>query len=148
MTPVGADLYEALGLARSATQEDVAAAFRRRAHLHPDKHPGDAAAAERFKAITAAHATLSDPEKRAAYDASVAGGVPADYVAATNFTLDLARKVYEVARTVDPRAAAATVADKLTTAEGRGEIEGAWGALRDLGERIFGGPSGPARPAG
>jgi molecular chaperone DnaJ len=63
------DYYEILGVRRDASQEDLKRAFRRLAmQHHPDRNPGDPAAAERFKEINEAYAVLSDPEKRRAYD--------------------------------------------------------------------------------
>lgn len=63
------DLYARLGVASSATVEEIAAAFRTRAkELHPDRHPGDTAAAERFKDLTRAYGVLTDPARRSAYD--------------------------------------------------------------------------------
>lgn len=63
---VGKDYYEILGLKRDATLEEIKKAFRRLAHQHhPDKAGGDA---ERFKEISEAYQTLSDPEKRQRYD--------------------------------------------------------------------------------
>ena len=68
--PLG-DLYEELGVARGATRDEITAAYRARAkELHPDAHPGDAAAAERFTRVGAAYRVLSDPEERAGYDRS------------------------------------------------------------------------------
>ena len=64
------DHYAVLGISRSAAQQEIAAAYRRlaRAH-HPDvSHESDAA--ERMRAINTAYAVLSDPHKRAAYDAA------------------------------------------------------------------------------
>jgi DnaJ domain/Protein of unknown function (DUF3592) len=67
------DLYEELGIPRSATRDQVAAAFRARAkELHPDARPGDAAAAEQFKRVGAAYRVLVDPAQRARYDAGAA----------------------------------------------------------------------------
>jgi DnaJ-class molecular chaperone len=64
-----ADPYEVLGLERNATQDMVAAAYRKLAkQLHPDLNPGDKAAEEKFKAISAAYAVLGEPEKRARFD--------------------------------------------------------------------------------
>jgi DnaJ-class molecular chaperone len=64
-----ADPYQVLGLERNATQDMVAAAYRKLAkQLHPDLNPGDKAAEEKFKAISAAYAVLGEPEKRARFD--------------------------------------------------------------------------------
>jgi DnaJ domain len=66
--PLG-DLYEDLGVARDATREDIAAAYRTRAKaLHPDTRPADADAADRFARVGAAYRVLSDPDERARYD--------------------------------------------------------------------------------
>jgi curved DNA-binding protein CbpA len=62
------DHYEVLGLSRSASSQDVKKAFRAKAFLHPDLHPGDPEAERGFKEITAAYSVLRDPAKRAAYD--------------------------------------------------------------------------------
>jgi len=66
------DLYGELGVERSATREEIAAAFRARAReLHPDAHPAGAADEERFKRVTRAYGVLSDPVQRARYDAGL-----------------------------------------------------------------------------
>lgn len=64
------DPYATLGLEKTATDQDIRSAFKKltRKH-HPDLHPGDAAAEERFKEISAAHDLLSDAEKRRRFDA-------------------------------------------------------------------------------
>jgi molecular chaperone DnaJ len=63
------DLYEALGLSKGASQDEIKKAYRKLARkYHPDKNPGDAAAEERFKEIQAAYDVLSDPKKRKEYD--------------------------------------------------------------------------------
>jgi molecular chaperone DnaJ len=63
------DLYELLGLPRGATLMDIKRSYRRLARkYHPDINPGDHAAEARFKEITRAYETLSDPERRLRYD--------------------------------------------------------------------------------
>jgi len=63
------DLYEALGLSRTASEKEIKAAYRRLARkFHPDVNPNDRAAESRFKEINAAHEVLSDPDKRKKYD--------------------------------------------------------------------------------
>lgn len=64
------DLYHILGVSRRATDDEIRSAFRKLAKAnHPDLNPGNTAAAERFKKITAANEILSDPARRRAYDA-------------------------------------------------------------------------------
>ena len=63
------DFYKVLGVAKDASAADIKKAYRRLARdNHPDSHPGDSAAEERFKAIAQAYDVLGDPEKRKEYD--------------------------------------------------------------------------------
>ena len=62
------DYYAALGVERGATQDEIKKAYRKLARkYHPDVSK-EADAEERFKEVAEAYQTLSDPEKRAAYD--------------------------------------------------------------------------------
>jgi DnaJ-class molecular chaperone len=61
--------YEALGVSRTASDDEIRAAYRKLAkRYHPDLNPGDKKAEERFKSISAAHELLGDTEKRAKFD--------------------------------------------------------------------------------
>jgi molecular chaperone DnaJ len=63
------DFYELLGVARTATGEDLKKAYRKLAmQHHPDRNPGDKTAEQKFKAISEAYEILKDEQKRAAYD--------------------------------------------------------------------------------
>ncbi len=72
------DLYEILGVAKDASQQDIKRAYRRLAkENHPDLHPDDTVKEETFKRVSAAYEVLSDDEKRATYDRfGSAGGNP------------------------------------------------------------------------
>lgn len=63
------DYYGTLGVPKNATAEEIKRAYRKLAMAHhPDRNPGDPAAAEKFKAIGAAYEVLSDPQKRQMVD--------------------------------------------------------------------------------
>src|SRR5215217_1940676 len=63
------DPYNALGLSREATQEDIRKTHRKLVRkYHPDANPEDPRAEERFKEVQRAYEVLSDEKKRREYD--------------------------------------------------------------------------------
>lgn len=63
------DPYQELGVARTASADEVRKAFRKLAkENHPDQNPGNKAAEERFKKVSAAFDIVGDPEKRKKFD--------------------------------------------------------------------------------
>jgi curved DNA-binding protein len=63
------DLYDILGVSRSASAEEIKKAYRRLAKkYHPDVNPGNKQAEEKFKEVTAASEVLSDAKRRKLYD--------------------------------------------------------------------------------
>jgi molecular chaperone DnaJ len=64
-----ADFYSVLGVARTASEDDIKKSYRKLAmQYHPDRNNGSKEAEERFKEITEAYDVLRDPQKRAAFD--------------------------------------------------------------------------------
>jgi len=63
------DYYDSLGVSRSASEGDIKSAYRKLARqFHPDRNPGDKAAAERFKEIQQAYDVIGDKKKKEQYD--------------------------------------------------------------------------------
>jgi DnaJ-class molecular chaperone len=96
------DHYAVLGVQRGASADEIRAAYRKAARAsHPDLHPKDATAHERFKRVQVAYEVLGDPARRAAYDTPPTRPRPAS---ARRFDPDepvsLARELGETVRTI------------------------------------------------
>jgi len=66
---VAESLYDILGVAKTATDDEIRKAYRKLARKHhPDVNPGNKKAEDKFKRVSSAYEVLSDAKKRAAYD--------------------------------------------------------------------------------
>ncbi len=74
------DYYEVLGIQKGASEDEIKKAYRKMAKMyHPDLHPDDPEAAEKFKEVNEANDVLSDPQKRQRYDQFGHAGVDPSY---------------------------------------------------------------------
>ncbi len=81
------DLYEILGVSKTANDAEIKSAYRKLAlKWHPDKHKGDKQAEEKFKEINEAYSVLSDKQKRQQYDTFGSTGGPQGFSGAGGFS--------------------------------------------------------------
>ena len=74
------DFYEVLGVSKTASDDEIKKAYRKKAkECHPDLHPGDKEAEAKFKEVNEAYGVLSDADKKARYDQFGMAGVDPNF---------------------------------------------------------------------
>lgn len=147
------DLYQVLGVARDASREEIALAWRRRARdEHPDARRGDPGAPARFRVVADAWQVLGDPARRAAYDRELGRGRRAAEQPATGVRVTVRRSPrpasHSGAAGASQPAGAASPPQAVWVPE---PPQAAWVAEPPLAAgpvRVEGGPPPVSRPGG
>jgi molecular chaperone DnaJ len=133
------DYYGVLGVASTATQDEIKKAYRRLAkRYHPDANQNDPKAADRFKEISEAYQVVGDAEKRKQYD---------DMRRLGSFGFGTSDGSAGARRGPQPGGARPGAAGGATDPNGFGFDIGGLGGLGDLFSSMFGGGRGKARDA-
>jgi curved DNA-binding protein CbpA len=149
------DPYETLGLTRTADADEIKASyFAQVSQVHPDRCPGDEAAAVKFRELTEAYEILGVDERRERFDSGESttdtGEMPPGVVAAMGFAeemLPIGVKVYEELEALGRdglKVAAIGAAKKCCTPEGQAALREGGALLRRGLRSIFGGKPTPS----
>lgn len=140
------DYYRILGVPRTADDKAIRRAYRKLAkESHPDLHPGDAAAAQRFKDVAEAYEVLGDADKRAKYDKFGAAWRDAERAgAADGFDWSQWGGAPGGRRAGGP-AAGRTNVRNLSPEDLEAIFGGGGGGFSDFFETLFGGAAGGGR---
>src|SRR5262245_34659019 len=121
------DLYEILGVSKSAQDDEIKKAYRKLAkELHPDRNPGNKKAEDRFKEVTVAHEVLSHKDKRKLYDEFGAESLQ------SGFNPEMARAIRSGRANANPFAGG--FGGQGVTWESNGDVD-----LSSIFEQMFGG---------
>jgi DnaJ-class molecular chaperone len=126
--------YDVLGVKPDAKQDEIRSAYRKLARkLHPDLNPGDRAAEERFKEVSAAYDLVGDAEKRGRFDRGEIDASGAEQPQQTHFYRDFAGRAGPGPH---PYTSDAGFADMMDTDDLLAELFGRGGRTGGRGARM------------